>query len=76
MDRARAGDSLVRLVEFAQLLADDPSPSRASWVLGEAKILTELAHDGWRPDDLAALADHLVAARRLADATEREDAER
>ena len=59
MDRAKAGDSLARLVEFVGLLGDDPSASKVSWVLGEAKILTELVHDGWRPDDLAALADHL-----------------
>ena len=62
MDRAKAGDSLTRLVEFVELLRGDPSPSRVSWVLGEAKILTELMHDGWRPDDLAALNDHLNAA--------------
>ena len=63
MDRVKAGDSLARLVEFVELLGNDPSPSRVSWVLGEAKILTETVHDGWRPDDLAALADHLNAAR-------------
>lgn len=63
MDRVKAGDSLARLVEFVELLRDDTSASRVSWVLGEAKILTELVHDGWRPDDLSALADHLQAVR-------------
>jgi hypothetical protein len=70
MDRVKAGESLARLVEFAELLRNDPSASRVSWVLGEAKILAELTHDGWRPDDLAALADHLVAEHQQVGAIE------
>ena len=40
MDHERAGDSLVRLVDFARSL-DEPTASKVSWILGEAKILTE-----------------------------------
>ena len=59
IDHQKAGDSIVRLVDFIRSM-DRPTASQVSWILGEAKILTEACAAGWRPDDCARLADRLV----------------
>ena len=61
MDHGRAGDSLVRLVDIIRSM-ETPTAAKVSWILGEAKILTEAVAVGWRPDDCAVLADRLVTA--------------